>query len=234
MAAATTRPHTPVGPSLRSDALTAPQFCDEITPVSRTLTPILAVSSGAPAWNTGRPNLAAGYEVAPAGLPVIARATVRFDTGFGRYQIPAGVLTDGEYRFRVRAVDGAKASDWLPWCAFTVATRDVTVPETPTDLRVSASFYETFQSCAAGAPVIDAIGSPTFAASPGPSATANVTARFEIARPGLATIVVSGNPYGVNVPPASFTAGGAYRFRARAEDGTAVSAWSPWCAFTAR
>ncbi|WP_433831126.1 hypothetical protein ACQP2E_12680 [Actinoplanes sp. CA-015351] len=236
-AAAQTRPHAPVEPFLTSDAVTAPQFCSAGKPVSRTLTPILGVSSGAPAWNTGRPDLQAAYEVAPAGQPVIARATVRFDSSpAARYQVPAGTLTDGEYRFRVRAVDGGKASGWLPWCSFTVETGTVAAPATPTDLRVSADSYSGFQSCDSGVvPVVVATIAPTFAATIGwESPAPNVVARFEIARPGLATLVAVGNPYGVSVPAGSFSAGGSYQFRVRAEDGPAVSGWSPWCTFTAR
>lgn len=230
--AATSPPHPPVGPYLRSASLTAGQFCSSGKPLSRTLTPILGSSKGTPAHNAGRPDLQATYEVATIRQVPLASGTVSFDVPGAAYQVPAGVLGEGEYLFRVRAVDGDQVSEWLPWCAFTVQTTNVPTPAVPTSLRLSAAPYAGFQFCGgSGTPVATAGIGPTFAASPGRysyPANPNLIGRFEIARPGLASVIVAGNLYGVSA--GSFTAG-TYRFRVRVEEGNAVSDWSAWCGF---
>ena len=168
--------------------------------------------------------------MADLGRVRLASGTVGFDVG-GRYQVPEGVLGEGDYLFRVRAVDGNQVSEWLPWCAFTVQTASVPTPAVPTSLRLSAYPYAGFQFCGESTPVASTTLGPTFAASPGTysyPANPNLIGRFEIARPGLASVTVAGNLYGVSA--GSFTAG-TYQFRVRAEDGNAVSDWSPWCGF---
>jgi hypothetical protein len=228
--AATSPPHPPVGPYLRSSSLTPVQFCSSGKPLSRTSTPILGSSKGTPAYNAGRPNLKATYEVATIGQVPLASGTVGYDVG-GRYQVPAGVLGEGDYLFRVRAVDGNQVSAWLPWCAFTVQTTNVPTPAVPTNLRLSAYPYAGFQFCGGSTPVASTSLAPTFAASPGTYSypeNPNLIGTFEIARPGLEPVTVAGNLYGVSA--GSFTAG-TYQFRVRAEEGNAVSDWSPWCGF---
>ncbi|GAA4153609.1 hypothetical protein GCM10022251_22960 [Phytohabitans flavus] len=232
--AAVSPPHAPVGPFLRSSGLTSPQPCSSGSRVSRSLTPILGVSKGTPAYNADRPNLAATFEVASLGQSLVS-ATVAFDASLATYQVPAGVLGEGTYQFRVRAVDGGTVSEWLPWCTFTVQTVNVPAPRVPTSLRVSADPYAGFQFCGTtSVPVISSEGGPTFAASPGTYiSNPNLVGRFEIARPGRESLIQVGNLYGVGVPAQSFTPG-TYQFRVRAEDGNAVSAWSPWCDFVAQ
>jgi hypothetical protein len=232
--AAVSPPHAPVGPFLTSSSLTSPQFCSGGGALSRTLTPILGVSKGTPAYNSDRPNLKATFEVAPLGQASLVSADVAFTVSSARYQIPAGVLGEGEYRFRVRAVDGDQVSEWLPWCAFTVQTVNVPTPGVPTSLRVSAYPYAGFQYCGvASAPAVSTTFGPTFAASPvAYGFNPNLVGRFEIARPGREPLILAGNLYRVDAPAGSFTPG-TYQFRVRAQEGDAVSAWSPWCDFVA-
>jgi hypothetical protein len=170
--------------------------------------------------------------VALLGQPPVLRTTVAFPASLATYQIPTGFLSDGSYRFRARAVDRRAVSQWLPWCAFTVQTANVPAPGVPDSLRISANPYAGFQFCAAGAPVIVAAGAPTFAASPAYGSGSNVVGRFEIAVPGREPLVMVGNLYGIGVPAHSFTPG-THQFRVRAEEGDVVSAWSPWCDFSA-
>ena len=232
--AATSPPHAPVGDFLSSSTATAPQFCSTANPLSRTRTPILGVSKGTPAYNANRPNLKATFEVAPLGQPALARATVAFGILPATYQIPAGVLGEGTYRFRVRAVDGSSVSPWLPWCTFTVDTVNVPTPGVPTGLRISAYPYAGFQSCgASGVPVVLASFGPTLAASPATySSNPNLAGRFEVARPGQDPLILVGNLNRVEVPTGSLPAG-EYQFRVRAEEGNAASDWSSWCDFVA-
>jgi hypothetical protein len=232
--AATSPPHAPVGLWLSSSDLTAGQFCSSVRPLSRTATPILGSSKGTPAHNANRPNLMATYEVATVGQVPLVTGTVGFNIGGARFQVPAGILGEGDYLFRARAVDGGQVSAWLPWCAFSVQTTNVPTPAAPRSLRLSASAYEGFQFCGpTTTPVASTAVGPTFAATPGTysyPANPNLTGRFEIARPGLESVIVAGNMNGVSAPPGSLPAG-TYQFRVRAEEGNAVSAWSSWCTF---
>lgn len=232
--AATSRPHAPVGDFLSSSATTAPQFCSTGSPLSRTRTPILGASKGTPAHNADRPNLKATFEVAPPGQAALVKSTVAFGSSPATYQVPAGILGEGTYRFRVRAVDGTSTSPWLPWCTFSVDTVHIPTPGVPTALRVSAYPYAGFQFCGAGSvPAVLASFGPTLAASPAAYGTnPNLTGRFEIARPGQDSLIRVGSLNRVEVPTGWLTPGG-YQFRVRAEEGHAASDWSPWCDFVA-
>jgi hypothetical protein len=233
-AAATTPFHAPFGAFLASSNLAQGQFCDQRKPLSRTPSPILGVSKGAPSYNTGRPDIKATFEVAPLeGAPIVS-GTVSLYLDPARFQVPAGILGEGEYRFRARAVDGKKVSAWLPWCGFTVDTVNVPTPGVPIGLRMSAYPYEGFQYCESGDPVVYASFAPTLAASPPDfNVHPNLVARFEVARPGRESLIVAGNPYGVAAPEGALPSG-AYQFRARLEEGDMASAWSPWCDFVSQ
>jgi hypothetical protein len=229
--AATAPFHAPVGAFLESSDLTQPQFCTDGKPLSRTGTPILGVSKGAPTYNTGRPNIMATFEVAPLGQAPVVRGTVSLYEDPARFQVPAGILGEGEYQFRVRAVDGKRVSEWLPWCTFIVDTVNVPTPDVPVGLRVSAYPYDGFQYCGSTAPVVSASFGPTFAAStPRYSVSPNLVVRFEVARPGREPLMLAGNPYRVEAPQGALPAG-TYQFRARFEEGDKASEWSPWCGF---
>jgi hypothetical protein len=231
-AAAVTPPQPPVGAYLASTELTAGQFCTSGTPLSRSRTPIVGVSKGTPARNANRPNLKATFEVAPPGQPALVSGTVAFGIGPARFQVPDGVLGEGQYRFRVRAVDGNQVSDWLPWCMFTVDTVNIPTPDAPTSLRISAGPYAGFQFCDTVTPVISTSGGGTFAASPTFSypTNPNLVGRFEVARTGQEPLIQAGNLNGVGFASALLTAG-THQFRARVEEGNRVSDWSPWCTF---
>ncbi|MEV1171396.1 hypothetical protein [Nonomuraea sp. NPDC049784] len=239
-------PHAPVGMWVASSPEVAPQFCQSTTaPLVRTTSPVLGVNSGAPAYNTDRPNLQAAFEVSRAsGEPLLAQ-NVAFVGSLARFQMPDGILTDGAYRLRARAVDGTAVSEWLPWCAFTVDSSDsVGVPGVPDTLRISTGPYSGFQQCggAGGDPVMGTGDSVTLAASPTPYIVGvtypNLSATFEIGHPGEEPLIrrtdavwPSGLVFGLGVAPGTL-APGSYQFRVRAEDGNVASAWSPWCGFT--
>jgi hypothetical protein len=225
-----------------SAAELAPQFCDSstTTPLSRTTNPVFGVSSGAPAYNTDRPNLRAAFELSlSSGEPVLTQS-VAFVGSSARFQVADGVLTDGAYRVRARAVDGLAVSEWLPWCAFTVDSSDaVPSPGVPASLRISTGPYSGFQQCGA---VVGTADSLSFAATPTPQIIGvtypHLSATFEIGHPGQEPLIrktepvwPSGLVFGTGVAPGTLTPG-SYQFRVRAEDGNVVSAWSPWCAFT--
>ncbi|GII36043.1 hypothetical protein Pph01_10460 [Planotetraspora phitsanulokensis] len=224
----------------------APQLCQDMTaPLARSTHPVFGVSSGAPAYNIDRPNLRAAFELSRSDGEPLLTQTVGFVGSSARFQMPDGVLTDGSYRVRARAEDGAAVSEWLPWCVFTVDTSGaVTTPGVPAAVRISAGPYAGFQQCgaASGAPVVGTRDSLTFAASPTPQIIGvtykNLSATFEIGHPGEDPLIrrteaiwPSGLVFGTGVAPGTLTPG-LYQFRVRAEDGNAVSAWSPWCAFT--
>jgi len=233
--ARTTPPHAPVGNFLTSTNATAGQFCRDGKPLSRTRTPIFGVSKGTPAYNANRPNLMATFEVAPIGQPALASGTVAFGVGPAKFQVPSGLLGEGDYQFRVRAVDGGQVSAWLPWCVFTVDTVNIPTPAVPINLRVSSYPYAGFQYCGGTVPVIYAAydSSATFAATRGrfePTPNPNLVGRFEVARPDRESLTTVGNLNLVSFPSGSFTPG-MHRFRVQAEEGTVVSDWSPWCDF---
>ncbi|GAA1311566.1 hypothetical protein Psi02_55720 [Planotetraspora silvatica] len=224
----------------------APQFCQATAaPVARSIQPLFGVSSGAPAYNTDRLNLRAAFELSLSNGEPLLTQTVGFVGSSARFQVPGGVLTDGSYRVRVRAEDGAAVSEWLPWCVFTVnASGAVPTPGVPAALRISAGPYAGFQQCGAvsGAPVVGTRDSLTFAASPAPQTIGlnypNLSSTFEIGHPGQDPLIrkteaiwPGGRVFGTGVAPGTLTPG-PYQFRVRAEDGNVVSAWSSWCAFT--
>jgi len=226
-------PHPPIGSSLTSSSLTSPQFCSNGKPTARALTPILKTNNGAPAYNSDRPNLQATFEVARVGQSPLVSVTVPFYGSLATYQVPENIITEGEYRFRARTTDDGVVSTWTAWCAFTVATVNVPKPGVPAELRISAAPYAGFQFC--GNPVISIADNPTFGASStpySPTPRPNLIARFEIGRPGEEPLVKAGDIRAVSPPPGTFTIAGTYHFRVRAEEGDAVSDWSPWCEFT--
>ncbi|MFJ5711606.1 hypothetical protein [Streptomyces sp. NPDC093105] len=55
-----------------------------------------------------------------AGEPVLHRQLTSDTSHDAALQVPAGTLTDGAYRWRVRVKDGDTASAWTAWCDFTV------------------------------------------------------------------------------------------------------------------
>ncbi|KAA6211245.1 hypothetical protein CP979_32950 [Streptomyces filamentosus] len=55
-----------------------------------------------------------------AGKPVLHRQLTSDTSHDAALQVPAGTLTEGAYRWRVRVKDGDTASAWTAWCAFTV------------------------------------------------------------------------------------------------------------------
>ncbi|MDH6229269.1 hypothetical protein [Streptomyces sp. MJP52] len=120
---------TPEAPRISNDSYSGFQFCGD--------------PAGNPVVTTGSPTLAATLEsVAPPGTVEPARpgprrkVTFEIDTAAGKpalhrqvtsdtshdaaLQVPAGTLSDGSYRWRVRVKDGGTASAWTAWCDFTV------------------------------------------------------------------------------------------------------------------
>ena len=118
-------------------------------------------------------------------------------------------------------------------------------PGVPDTLRISSSPYAGFQFCVGGHPVVDS-QSGLLAASPTPGSSGGTTldpypglvGTFEIAladqdafhRQSTA-IESNGHTFAYQVPQ-GLLPNGEYRWRIRAEDGSAVSNWSPWCSFT--
>lgn len=240
---APTAPHAPVGLYVSSAPGLAAQFCDSSTiPLSRTARPVLGVSSGAPAYNTDRPNLRAAFEVTRPDGQVLFTQSVAFVGSAASLQMPEGILVDGDYRVRARAEDGAAVSEWLPWCAYRVDTSTSgSAPGVPDTLRISTGPYAGFQQCAIG-PVMAVGDSATFAANPTPWMPGvtypNLSATFEIGQPGQDPLIrrtepiwPSGLVFAIGVAPGTL-APGSYQFRVQAVDGTLTSPWSPWCAFT--
>ncbi|MEV4417725.1 hypothetical protein [Catellatospora sp. NPDC049609] len=104
------------------------QFCSGGHPVSTSSTPTLAASpteadGSHPGPSKPYPNLLGRFEIALPDGPAFTNVLApRFSDYVLAYGVPAGVLTDGEYRWRVRAEEGAEVSAWTPWCYFTVRT----------------------------------------------------------------------------------------------------------------
>ncbi len=127
------------------------------------------------------------------------------------------------------------------------ATPVAATPGVPDALRISTGPYAGFQQCATQHPIVDS-RSGLLAASPTPGASGGspldpypgLVGTFEIALPGQAPfhrhsepIWPSGHTFAYQVPQ-DMLPDGEYRWRIRAEDGTAVSGWSAWCSFTVR
>ncbi|WP_433257552.1 hypothetical protein ACQPYK_20850 [Streptosporangium sp. CA-135522] len=168
------------------------------------------------------------------------RLELVFSPGNAGLQVPAGILTDGDYQLRARAEDDTAVSGWLPWCSFRVDTStSVPTPGVPDALRISTGPYAGFQQCADG-PVMATGDSVTFAANPTPygSPHPDQSATFEIGHPGEDPLIrrtepvwPSGYVFGIGVGPGTLSPG-SYQFRVQAIDGTLTSDWSLWCAFT--
>jgi hypothetical protein len=118
-------------------------------------------------------------------------------------------------------------------------------PGTPEAERISAGPYEGFQMCQ-GATLRVVSASPTLAASPtrpaGSTASPfgpfpGLVGRFQVARSTgeivlrQARPIENGRVFVFQVPQDRLP-DGQYRWRMRAENGTAVSNWAPWCPFT--
>ncbi|MBV1853040.1 hypothetical protein [Catellatospora tritici] len=104
------------------------QFCAAGHPVSTSLTPALAASpteadGSYPGPSKPYPDVRGRFEIAqPDGEAFLNVLAPRFSDYVLAYTVPAGVLSDGEYRWRVRAEEGTAVSAWAPWCYFTVRT----------------------------------------------------------------------------------------------------------------
>jgi hypothetical protein len=120
-------------------------------------------------------------------------------------------------------------------------------PGVPDALRISTGPYAGFQQCGTQHLIVDT-RSGLLAASPAPGASGGspldpypgLVGTYEIALPGQEpfhrhseTIWPSGYTFAYQVPQ-DMLPDGEYRWRIRAEDGTAVSDWSVWCSFTVR
>ncbi|WP_086822806.1 hypothetical protein [Streptomyces sp. NRRL B-24572] len=67
--------------------------------------------------------LKATFEVArPGEAALITKTEKIWPNGMVfNLDLAAGELKPGGYRFRLRTIGGTQASDWTPWCGFTVA-----------------------------------------------------------------------------------------------------------------
>jgi hypothetical protein len=123
-----------------------------------------------------------------------------------------------------------------------------TSPGEPDAERISAGPYEGFQMCQTGAALLVTSASPTLAASPTASLGSthppfapfpSLTGTFEVTTPQgqllirQATQIENGRLFVLQVTQGRLS-DGQYRWRVRAEDGTAVSTWTPWCNFALR
>jgi hypothetical protein len=118
-------------------------------------------------------------------------------------------------------------------------------PGTPDAERISAGPYAGFQMCQRATTLRVVSASPTLAASPTPPPGSTMppfgpfpglVGRFQVARPTgevlirQATPIENGYVFVFQVPQGRLP-DGQYRWRVRAENGTAVSTWGPWCPF---
>jgi hypothetical protein len=128
-AQAAPRPGVPETLRLSSGPYAGFEFCGA-APTASTSGPALAASPTAPGGGytppgTPYPTVGATFELARPGTAAFLRQDVRPFNGFTLvYEVPAGTLADGAYRWRVRAVDRGVASAWSQWCNFTVRTGD--------------------------------------------------------------------------------------------------------------
>jgi hypothetical protein len=105
------------------------QFCQADTALRvNSASPTLAASPTAPRGSTRPPfgpfpGLTGTFEVARPDGQVLIRQATRIENGhLFVFQVPPDRLSDGQYRWRVRAEDGAATSPWTPWCAFTLTS----------------------------------------------------------------------------------------------------------------
>lgn len=128
-AQATPRPGVPDTLRLSSGPYAGFEFCGA-APTASTSGPALAAAPTAPGGGYTPPGMSfptvgATFEVARPGAAAFLRQEVRPFNGFTLlYQVPAGTLRDGDYRWRVRAVDRGVTSAWTPWCDFEVRVAD--------------------------------------------------------------------------------------------------------------
>lgn len=128
-AQAAARPGVPDTLRLSSGPYAGFEFCGA-APTATVSGPALAATPTAPGGGysppgTAYPTVGATFEVARPGAAAFLREDVRPFNGYTLvYEVPAGTLADGDYRWRVRAVDRGVTSAWSPWCAFTVRTGD--------------------------------------------------------------------------------------------------------------
>jgi hypothetical protein len=109
---------------------------------------------------------------------------------------------------------------------------------TPTAQRIQTNPYAPNQVCGAGSAVVAANDTIVLAASPTPPGRySGLRATFEITTSEGTTLVrtspisPNGRVLAVTIEPGALSPG-PYRFRLRAEQGTAVSDWTAWCGFT--
>jgi hypothetical protein len=109
---------------------------------------------------------------------------------------------------------------------------------TPAEPRIQTGPYTPNQLCSAGGVVVAASDRIVLAASPTPLGRhPGLRATFEISSPGgqslisrTSPILPSGRVLALTLDPGTLLPG-TYRFRLRAEQGTTVSDWTPWCGF---
>lgn len=127
-AQAAPRPGVPATLRLSSGPYAGFDLCGGGAPTATTSGPALAATPTAPGGGysppgTPYPTVGATFEVARPGAAAFLRQDVRPFNGFTLlYEVPAGTLADGDYRWRLRAVDRGAASAWSAWCDFEVRT----------------------------------------------------------------------------------------------------------------
>jgi hypothetical protein len=128
-ASATTTPGVPYALRISTEPYAGFQSCEGGHPVVDTRSGLLAASptpgsDGGPLLGPF-PGLHGTFEVALPDQEAFLRRTTAIESNghVFAYQVPQDLLQDGEYRWRVRAEKGTVASQWSPWCSFTVAVR---------------------------------------------------------------------------------------------------------------
>ncbi|MBT2459588.1 hypothetical protein [Streptomyces sp. ISL-86] len=121
---------TPEVPRISDGPYAGFQLCGSAAgnPVATSGSPTLAATleSVAPPGtvetpNSDGPRRKVVFEVDEADGKQVVRKQLTSDTSHdAAYQLPEGKLTNGEYRWRVRVMDGATVSEWTAWCDFTV------------------------------------------------------------------------------------------------------------------
>ncbi|MDG4823751.1 hypothetical protein O7635_18000 [Asanoa sp. WMMD1127] len=121
-------PGVPEAERLSNGTYEANQFCDAGRPLVTSSSPVLSASPTTPQGATHPPfapypGLSGTFEVATAAGNRVVRASTPILNGrVFVFQVPAGKITSGDYRFRVRAQNSSTASAWTPWCSFTVSS----------------------------------------------------------------------------------------------------------------
>jgi hypothetical protein len=132
-AAAEPRPllDTPEVPRVSDGPYAGFQFCGDPqnTPLVTSDSPTLAATleavappgSTEPPQDSYRPGHMVVFEVNYAdGRPLLTKQATSEVSHDALFQVPAGKLPNGDYRWRVKVHDGAAVSSWTAWCDFTV------------------------------------------------------------------------------------------------------------------